>query len=151
MTGDNTVYIDMSYFGNPYHNGLCIRVDTVRAHDDKYFSTGSDVISLSMMDSYSTFTHDGVSRDGSNKVYHMIKDRELIDSIIAGGIKAFDAARKVEDTDRLEHLKAEILNMEAEVEEIERGDGLYRIGFKTFRTQEYRAKVIDQIDKILNV
>lgn len=148
-TGDKVVRLELDYVDNPYHFKRCVTVLTVEVHDDKYFSPYSSRISHAGMDSGITFNQHGISFDNKSQLYHLIKDKKIIDKLISDAFLKYDDDREEEDRFRIEKLQSQIKEAEEEISEIQKGNSNFIIGFWKDNKNDFRHKVKSFINKSL--
>jgi hypothetical protein len=158
--GDKVVILKMQYFDNSYHYDKCIEEFTVKDANEKYFSPHREKLDpfLSGSNMYSiVFQKDGRAMYGGQIYYHKEKDRKKIEEIIQTAINDFDEQMQKIDNSRIEELnkiidnyKKEIKDSKKEIDEIKNGNGTRYFGFKRIYHNEWKEKVISEMNKIIN-
>ena len=141
--GDDVIRLNLDYFKNPYHFKKCIENHVVKDSDDKFFSVYGKL-------PYNT-SHDlihqenGIASWGNEKSYHRAKDNEIIVSEIKKAISDYDLFCIENDKIRKQSLANEIEKLKAEIAEIDKGNGNWKVGFTVINNKDYREKVISSI------
>jgi hypothetical protein len=146
--GDKIVELTDAFIANPYHWKSTIRIYTVGAANEKYFTTSSR-LSMSGMDQCVTYKQqDGHALYGASVKYHVEKDKEKIQQIISDYIEKYDKETKKDCGEELAKLEKQLEKIQAQIANI-KSDPYFTIGWTNYNVREFKNNWIDYMNKSL--
>lgn len=147
--GDEVVFIiNDNYYGNEFHFKKLVEKHVVSDADDDYFSLDGDTLKSQRHRLYyqkSARCCDHSPMSSMKSLYHLEKDRELIDEKLAGYKNEYVTKQLENNVLEIDKLNSQIEYLKSCVEKLKTGDYCMRFG-KLFDMKEYMEYVDSFID-----